>query len=85
MKGLGRRVEEKARKEAGDERGGPRPTARGMCHRELKEETSWAGTAARHDQTFVTETTASMMQPEPPASFRAMMSSIDWDGMRTAS
>jgi len=40
VKSLGRRVEEKACEKAGDERGGPRPTARGMCDRELKEETS---------------------------------------------
>lgn len=84
VKGFGRRVEEKAGEEAGDERGGARPPARGMCDRELKEETSGAGTAA-HDQTFVTETTASMTQPEPPTSLRAMTSSMDWPGMRFAS
>ena len=49
MKGLGRRVEEKARKEAGDERGGPRPTGRGVRDGEGEEETAWTGSAARHD------------------------------------
>ncbi len=84
VESLGRRIEEKAGEETGDERGGPRPPARGMCDREPKEETSGAGTAA-HDQAFVTETTASMTHPEPPTSLRAMTSSIDWPGMRFAS
>lgn len=83
--GLGRRVEEEACEKAGDECGGPRSTARGMCDRELKEESSWTGTAARHAQAFVTETTTSMMQAAPPTSLRARMSSIDWPEMRAAS
>jgi hypothetical protein len=56
-----------------------------MCDREMKEETSGTGTAAFHGQAFVTETTASMTQPEPPTSLRARTSSIDWPGMSVAS
>ena len=85
MKGLGRQVEEKTGEESGKERGGLRPTPRGVRDRELKEETLRAGAAASHDQTFVTDTTASMMQPEPPMSLRARMSSIDCPGISAAS
>lgn len=85
VEGFGRRVEEKARKEAGDERGGPRSSPRRLSDGEGEEETPGTGSAARHDQAFAMETTASMMQAAPPTSLRARMSSIDCPGTRMAS
>ena len=85
VESLGGRVEEKAREEPGNESGGPRPVRRGFRDGERKEEASGTGTAAFHDQAFARETTASMMQAEPPTSLRARMSSIVCPGTRIAS
>ena len=80
QEGLGRRVEEEPGEEAGDQGGRPWLARRGVREGHLEE-----AAAALHGQAFVTETTASMMQAEPPTSLRAMMSSIVWPGTRTAS
>lgn len=85
VKGFGRRVEEKAGEKARDERGGPRPARRRVRDGEGEEETAGTGSAARHVQAFARETTASMMQAEPPTSLRARTSSIDCPGTRMAS